>query len=57
MITIYLWKKKKEKKLKNKLAKERFKETTELTDETNLDDLLYYYKNMSKKSLMIPIMW
>ena len=57
MITIYLWKKKKEKKLKNKLAKERFKEKTELTDETNLDDLLYYYKNMSKKSLMIPIMW
>ena len=54
MITIYLWKKKKR---NYKLAKERFKEITELTDETNFDDLLYYYKNMSKKSLMIPIMW
>ena len=29
--------------------KERFKEITELTDETNIGNLIYCYKNMSQK--------
>ena len=34
-----------------KLVKERFEEIAEFTNETSLDDLIYYYKNMGRKRL------
>ena len=40
---------KERKEIFDKAAKERFEEITELTNETNFDDLIYYYKNMSRR--------
>ena len=42
-----LWIKKNDKFYK--FVKKIFKEKAELTNETNFDNLIYYYKNMSKK--------
>ena len=43
---------KKRKQSFNKLTKNRLNETTKLANQTNFDDLIYYYKNvMTRKRL------